>query len=110
MTAGNQVRIVVGKSSITMNESGTIIIDGVDVYVNGVLLGRHRGGFTPFNTEVTDVLVEGQNAVVVKVDSQSTPTDVPTEYNDWLNYGGLTREVLLVEVPAPRSSSTVAAS
>ncbi len=71
-----------------------------DVYLNGNLVARHRGGFTPFNTEVTDDLVEGQNAVVVKVDSQSTPTDVPTEYNDWLNYGGITREVLLIEVPA----------
>ncbi len=71
-----------------------------DVYVNGALVARHRGGFTPFNTEVTNHLVAGQNAVVVKVDSQSTPTDVPTEYNDWLNYGGITREVLLVEVPS----------
>jgi beta-glucuronidase len=35
-----------------------------DVYVNGVLLARHKGGFTPFNTEVTDYLKPGKNAVV----------------------------------------------
>jgi beta-glucuronidase len=71
-----------------------------DVYVNGQLLARHRGGFTPFNTEVTDYLVPGDNAVVVRVDSMSGPDEVPTEYNDWMNYGGLTREVLLVDLPA----------
>jgi beta-glucuronidase len=70
-----------------------------DVYLNGRLLARHRGGFTPFNIEVTDFLVPGRNGLVVKVDSLSEATDVPTEYNDWLNYGGLTREVRLVEVP-----------
>lgn len=70
-----------------------------DVYVNGHLLARHRGGFTPFNTEVTEYLEPGANVVVVRVDSMSGPDQVPTEYNDWLNYGGLTREVLLVDLP-----------
>lgn len=70
-----------------------------DVYVNGQLLARHSGGFTPFNIEVTDFLQPGSNAVVVRVDSMSGPDEVPTEYNDWMNYGGLTREVLLIEVP-----------
>jgi beta-glucuronidase len=70
-----------------------------DVYLNGKLIARHRGGFTPFNSEVTEYLEPGLNRLVVKVNSLSEPTDVPTEYNDWLNYGGLTREVLLVEVP-----------
>ena len=70
-----------------------------DVYLNGKLIVRHRGGFTPFNADVTEYLVPGRNRLVVKVNSLSEPTDVPTEYNDWLNYGGLTREVRLVEVP-----------
>ena len=70
-----------------------------DVYVNGQLLARHKGGFTPFNTEVTDYLKPGKNAVVVKVDSMSGPAEVPTEFNDWMNYGGLTRDVMLVETP-----------
>jgi len=71
-----------------------------DVYVNGQLLARHKGGFTPFNTEVTDYLKAGKNAVVVKVDSMSGADEVPTEYNDWMNYGGITRDVMLVETPA----------
>jgi len=71
-----------------------------DVYINGQLLARHKGGFTPFNTEVTDYLKAGKNAVVVKVDSMSGADEVPTEYNDWMNYGGITRDVMLVETPA----------
>jgi type VI secretion system secreted protein VgrG len=38
LTVGNQIRLVVGSSSITMKKDGTIIIDGVDVYVNGAEL------------------------------------------------------------------------
>lgn len=70
-----------------------------DVYVNGQLIARHKGGFTPFNLDVSQYLVDGRNSVVVKVDSISGPDQVPTEYNDWFNYGGITREVLLVELP-----------
>jgi beta-glucuronidase len=69
------------------------------VYVNGLLLGVHEGGFTPFNFEVTDVLREGENLLVVKVDNRREEGDVPTPLTDWHNYGGLTREVTLVEVP-----------
>lgn len=70
-----------------------------DVYVNGRLIMRHEGGFTPFNVEVSDYMQPGLNAVVVKVDNVSGPSKVPTEYNDWKNYGGITREVMLVETP-----------
>ncbi len=71
-----------------------------DVYLNGTLIARHKGGFTPFNTEITDYLRAGSNSIVVKVDSNSGPAEVPTEYNDWLNYGGITRDVMLVETPS----------
>ena len=70
-----------------------------DVYVNGQLLARHKGGFTPFSVEVSGHLVAGRNTVTVRVDSLSGPDEVPTEYNDWMNYGGLTREVALLELP-----------
>jgi beta-glucuronidase len=69
------------------------------VYLNGALVGEHRGGFTPFDLEVTDRVRPGDNSLVVLVDDRRRREGVPTLNTDWWNYGGLTREVLLVEVP-----------
>lgn len=69
------------------------------VYLNGKKVGEHIGGYTPFNMEVTDVLKEGENFVVVKVDNKRYAEAVPTLNCDWFNYGGITRDVMLVEVP-----------
>ena len=68
------------------------------VYVNGQLAGRHEGGFTPFNFDVTDLLQPGDNFVIVKVDNKRRAENVPTQIFDWWNYGGITRDVMLVEV------------
>ncbi len=70
-----------------------------DVYLNGRKLGKHTGGFTPFNFEITGNLKEGSNSVVVKVDNKRRRDGVPTLNTDWFNYGGITRDVCLVEVP-----------
>lgn len=70
-----------------------------DVYLNGQKLGRHEGGFTPFNFEITNFVREKDNFLVVKVDNKRRRDAVPTLNTDWWNYGGLTRDVNLVEVP-----------
>ena len=70
------------------------------VYVNGHHVGHHVGGFTPFNYDVTDLLKEGMNNVIVKVDNKRHAEDVPTQIFDWWNYGGITRDVKLVKVPS----------
>ncbi len=69
------------------------------VYVNGEEVGRHVGGFTPFELEVSERLVDGENVVIVKVDDARHRDGVPTVNTDWYNFGGLTRDVLLVDVP-----------
>jgi len=71
-----------------------------DVYLNGKKLGRHIGGFGPFQFEVTGKLLKTGNSLVVRVNNQRHPDGVPTINTDWWNYGGLTRDVLLVETPA----------
>ena len=68
------------------------------VYVNGTKVGHHIGGFTPFNFDVTQQLKDGENTVIVKVDNKRHAEDVPTQIFDWWNYGGITRDVLLVNV------------
>ncbi len=69
------------------------------VYVNGKKAGRHEGGFTPFCFDVTNVVKEGKNFVIVKIDNKRHQDNVPTRIFDWWNYGGITRDVMLVSVP-----------
>jgi beta-glucuronidase len=71
-----------------------------DVYLNGAKLGRHVGGFTPFEFEVTGKLRSAGNSLVVRVNNARRPEAVPTVNTDWWNYGGLTRDVMLLETPA----------
>jgi beta-glucuronidase len=71
-----------------------------EVYLNGKKLGRHVGGFTPFSFEVTGLVKPTGNSLVVRVDNRRHLEAVPTVNTDWWNYGGLTRDVLLVETPA----------
>ena len=68
-------------------------------YLNGQKLGEHLGGFTPFNFEITRLLKEKDNFLVVKVDNKRQRDGVPTLNTDWFNYGGLTRQVYLAEAP-----------
>lgn len=66
-------------------------------YLNGKILGIHEGGFTAFNYDVTDLIKDGENVVIVKVDNKRRKENVPTQIFDWWNYGGITRDVYLVE-------------
>lgn len=70
------------------------------VYVNGKKVGEHEGGYTAFNFEVTEELNDGENFVIVKVDNGRRADAVPTDNFDWWNYGGITRDVMLVELPS----------
>jgi beta-glucuronidase len=69
------------------------------VYLNGKKLGMHKGGFTPFQFDVTGQLKSGENSIVVKVDNTRKQDEIPTINTDWWNYGGLTADVYLSELP-----------
>ncbi len=73
-----------------------------DVYLNSSKLGTHLGGFTPFSFEVTGRLRPGANSPGGAVREQPAlgGRAWPTLNTDWWNYGGLTRDVSLVRVPA----------
>src|SRR5271166_1745713 len=68
-------------------------------WVNGTKVCEHEGGFTSFNCEVTGAVRAGDNFVVAAVDNTRHEDGVPTLKTDWWNYGGLTRNVSLIEVP-----------
>jgi beta-glucuronidase len=69
------------------------------VWVNGQKACDHEGGFTPFDCEVTSILHDGPNFAVIYVNNQRKRDGVPTLNTDWWNYGGLTRDVSLIETP-----------
>ena len=69
------------------------------VALNDKKLGVHAGGFTPFDFEITGLLNDGDNFIVVKVNNSRKKENVPTDNFDWWNYGGITRDVSLIEEP-----------
>ncbi len=70
------------------------------VFVNGVKVGEHEGGFTPFQFDVTGQVEDGDNFIVVKADNRRERDNIPTVNTDWWNYGGITRSVRLLDLPA----------
>lgn len=68
------------------------------IWLNGSLLARHQGGFTPFYTDLTDRLKE-MNHIVITVNNRRELEQVPSMNYDWFNYGGITRSVELFRLP-----------
>lgn len=84
------------------------------VYVNGVKVTEHEGGFLPFSADITQVVrYNAFNKIVVKVNNELTVTNIPCgetitlsngkkmnkPYFDFFNYSGLQRSVHLLAVP-----------
>ena len=67
------------------------------IFVNGILAGEHKGGYTPFCVEITNLIdFSGENEVTVAVDSTERSDTPPFGGQiDYLTYGGIYREVQL---------------
>lgn len=67
------------------------------VRINGKLAGQHRGGYTGFAVEITDLVNrEGENLLTVQLDTREDPAIPPFGFViDYLTYSGLYREVWL---------------
>ncbi len=80
------------------------VMTNATVYLNGVELAQHVGGFLPFSVELTELLVPGENDLGVVVDGRLL--DVPPLGNlngasavDFLTPAGIYRDVRLRVVP-----------
>ena len=71
------------------------------VYLNGREVGRHSGGYSPFEVDLRGMR-PGRNRLVVRLSTLRGPTDLthwrPARFNGygtggWWNFGGLSREV-----------------
>jgi beta-glucuronidase len=69
------------------------------VTFNSEILGEHLGGFTPFSFEVTDLIKETDNFLIIGVSNARKTEYIPTKVTDWFNHGGITRDVKLIETP-----------
>jgi beta-galactosidase len=67
------------------------------VYVNGLSVGGHSGGFAGFRVDASDALRPGDNVVAVRVDNAADPT-LPPLTADFTFFGGLYRDVHLLGV------------
>ncbi|WP_139956274.1 glycoside hydrolase family 2 TIM barrel-domain containing protein [Flavicella sediminum] len=77
------------------NEKIRLKFDGVyhvaKVYLNGLFIGKHRGGFTPFEFEVKDILnFKEKNTIAVEVDNRN-------KVGATWNWGGIIRGVHLIK-------------
>jgi beta-glucuronidase len=73
------------------------------VYLNGHEIGRHEGGYIPFELDLARYLKRGTNSLVIRADSRRNLETLPPLKNQsnglpsggWWNYGGILREVYL---------------
>jgi beta-galactosidase len=80
------------------------VVCNASVYVNGVSVATHQGGYLPFRAELTGHLTSGDNVLAVVVDARwlNVPPDNPpggTASVDYLQPGGIYRDVRLRLVP-----------
>lgn len=77
-----------------------------EVYVNGKKAGKHIGGYNAFNIHLTPFLLSsGRQNISVKVDNSFNP-DIPPLTADFTFFGGIYREVQLVETGKQHFSMT----
>jgi hypothetical protein len=71
------------------------------VWLNGIYLGEHEGGYTPFEFDVSGLAKpDRENILVVQVDNRRAMNRLPAVVEpdwsfDWWNYGGIVRDVSL---------------
>ncbi|MGI6705824.1 MAG: glycoside hydrolase family 2 protein [Clostridia bacterium] len=53
------------------------------VWVNGRMVGEHKGGYTPFRFDITDYLEPGNNRLVVRVEDRIGNTSQPRGKQSW---------------------------
>ena len=80
------------------------IYDDATVWVNGKNVGRHLGGFTPFEIDITSAVQAGKSATITIAVTCVGSFDCGVGYAAH-NLGGITRKIQLVALPAVNLSS-----
>ncbi|MDQ6421565.1 glycoside hydrolase family 2 TIM barrel-domain containing protein [Paenibacillus sp. LHD-117] len=74
-----------------------------DIWINGKWAGYHEGGFTPFALDVTPLVKEGANTIVIRVDNPPWGSRIDTipaiKDTDFFNYTGVIQDLYLEAAP-----------
>lgn len=70
-----------------------------DVYLNGVRVGGHIGGYIGFEIDITNGIKKGKNEIMVRVDNGLNIEVIPSQKSDFFIFGGITRDVWLLTLP-----------
>ncbi len=66
------------------------------IFINNHLVCTHACGYTAFEAELTEYLINGENEIVVKLDTRESNNIPPFGHViDYMTYGGIYREVTL---------------
>ncbi len=71
------------------------VFQDAEVFVNGIPIGRHRGGYTGFSIDITTAAKVGENIIAVRVNNLWDPTLAPRA-GEHVFQGGIYRDVWLV--------------
>jgi beta-galactosidase len=69
------------------------------VYVNGDKVGEHTGGYIGFTLNISSAVQDGINEIYVRADNSYNPEIIPSQKSDFFIYGGITRDVWLLQKP-----------
>jgi len=77
------------------------VYSGAEVWFNGLRVGWHEGGFTPFEVDVTSAVNPQDNVLALRVTAQtrSSSLDSMSSYADF-DLAGIMRDVSIFAVPA----------
>ncbi|MFR9534114.1 MAG: glycoside hydrolase family 2 TIM barrel-domain containing protein [Rikenellaceae bacterium] len=70
----------------------------LELFINGESVGIHRGGYTAFNFNITDYIINGENEFLLEVDNSHNP-DIPPLSADFTFFGGVYRDVYITHLP-----------
>lgn len=89
------------------NEKAFLYFEGVmmkaAVYLNGIWMMSHDGGYLPFTVDLTSELKGGENVIEIRVnneDNPQIPPGKPLKDLDFNYYGGIYRNVELITTNA----------
>jgi hypothetical protein len=66
-----------------------------ECFVNGASAGTHKGGYNAFRFDITELLTDSNNVIVIKVDNRTTQDIIPLS-GDFSVFGGIYRSLFLI--------------